>query len=181
MSGCCEGGKKKNKIFSLGKIDKTVLFIAFITLSILAAGLVWAVKSGTPAAQLSQTQGTSLKLSDTNFDWGDIPINGGNVDKVFEIENTGSSTLELANFITSCMCTTVKVITSAGESPEFGMHDKSDWKGTIAPGESAQIKVVFDPAYHGPQGKGSLTRIIQFNTNASGSRQVELTLTGTVI
>ena len=184
MSGCCGGGGKRGdkKPHISGKIDKFLVIVISATLLIFIAGLIWATKSGnTSSASVSQTQTASLSLSETSYDWGDIPINEGNVEKTFSVTNTGSSDLELANFVTSCMCTTARVITADGESQEFGMHTKSNWKGTISPGETAQVIVIFDPAFHGPQGVGSITRIVKFNTNASGFRLVELSLTGIVI
>jgi len=165
------------------KIDPIIPIIIGVTLIILVVGVVWAMKStaSTTPPTIEANQSTSLNLSATSHDWGSLPIDGGDVTKVFEITNTGSSDLTLANFTTSCMCTTVKVTTKSESSPLFGMHDKSNWLGTIKPGESGQITVVFDPDFHGPQGKGQITRIIKFNTNDPTRQEVELTLTGIVI
>ena len=46
--------------------------------------------------------------------------------------------------------------------------------------ETAEVKVIFDPAFHGPQGRGAFTRIVKFQTSDPARRSVELTLTGVV-
>ena len=56
-----------------------------------------------------------------------------------------------------------------------------DGKGVVKPGETADINVVFDPMFHGPQGTGPITRLVSFNTNDSSNRTVEFKLTGNVI
>ena len=155
-----------------------------MTVLVLVAGVVAALKwPANKATVLSSSSGGSgrLELAEKTHDWGEIPINGGKVEKVFGLTNAGEGELELANLATSCMCTTVVVKTRAGESPAFGMHEQSTWKARLEAGETAEMRVVFDPAYHGPSGKGAVTRVVKFETSDPGNRQVELWLKGKVI
>ena len=79
------------------------------------------------------------------------------------------------------MCTEAIVAIDGEKSPIFGMHTRSGWKGVIEPGQTAVVKVVFDPMFHGPQGTGPITRLVSFNTNDSENSTVELRLTGNVV
>lgn len=164
-----------NKKFIVGVIGGTILLLG---LGVVVATNMSATSQA--AGSLSNT-GAKLELAERSHDWGNIPINGGKVEKVFEVKNSGTGVLELIGFETSCMCTTVQVKTSQGDSPLFGMHSNVSWKGRVNPGETAEVKVIFDPAFHGPQGRGAINRIIKFETNDPQERSVELTLTGTVI
>ncbi|OGY18043.1 MAG: hypothetical protein A2784_05015 [Candidatus Chisholmbacteria bacterium RIFCSPHIGHO2_01_FULL_48_12] len=159
--------------------NRFIIGVIGVTVLVLVLGAVAAVKWSASSASLAG--GGKLQLVEKTHDWGDIPINGGKVEKVFEVVNDSETALELANFATSCMCTTVVVKTKEGESPAFGMHEQSAWKGRVEPGETAAVKVVFDPAYHGPSGKGVMTRVVSFETSDPDNKKVELWLKGKVI
>ncbi len=113
--------------------------------------------------------------------WGNIPINGGNVTKTFTIKNTGTGALKLFNVKTSCHCTKAHVTIAQENSPDFGMDGVSSWVGEVPPGRQAKLTVIFDPAFHGPQGIGSLNRFVLVETNDGGNPKLTFTLTGTVI
>jgi len=101
------------------------------------------------------------------FDWGDINIEGGNVDKTFKFKNEGDKDLIIKSAGTSCMCTTAEVKLPDGTlSPKFGMHEKIIWGGIVKPGEEFEVKVVFDPLAHGPQGVGPIQRTVFIETSS---------------
>jgi hypothetical protein len=79
------------------------------------------------------------------------------------------------------MCTEAQVVINDEKSPVFGMHSRSSWKGVVSSGESADVKVVFDPLFHGPQGTGPITRLVSFETNDPESPRMEFKLTGNVV
>src|SRR3989338_7453810 len=64
---------------------------------------------------------------------------------------------------------------------DFGMSGVSDWVGELAPGKEAKLTAIFDPAFHGPQGTGPVTRFVSVETNDKGNAKITFTLTGTVI
>ncbi|KKS17568.1 MAG: hypothetical protein UU77_C0005G0019 [candidate division WWE3 bacterium GW2011_GWC1_41_7] len=159
--------------------NKFVIFISIVSVLILGIGIV-AATSKTPP-QLEQTDGAKLEfVGDKTFDWGIIDINGGIVEKIFTIRNAGETDLLMTNVKTSCMCTEAQVIINGEASPAFQMHAQSSWKGTVKPGEEAQIRVVFDPLFHGPTGTGPITRLIGFDTNDRNNATGELTVTAVV-
>lgn len=124
-------------------------------------------------AGCSNIQNGDLSLSDkTNsgkispsqelsYDWQDIDIAGGDVNRKFSFKNSGDTDLILKGASTSCMCTTATFTLPSGEvSPKFGMHGNQKWAYAIKPGESFSVDVVFDPMAHGPNGVGPIQRSV---------------------
>lgn len=123
----------------------------------------------------------SASIDENKFDWGEIGINDGNVENIFEIKNEGTKPLTLYSVYTSCMCTTAQLILDEQESPLFGMHDNSNYIMEVSPGKTATLKVVFDPAFHGPEETGAITRQINIKTNDINNPELIFTLTADVI
>ncbi|MCA9333386.1 DUF1573 domain-containing protein [Candidatus Saccharibacteria bacterium] len=150
------------------------------TLIIFVGGIYLAGKSNPPELNNKGNPKVEI-LGEKTHSWGEIDIEGGNVEKIFKIRNVGDDPLEVTNFKTSCMCTEAQISIGDDTSPAFGMHTRSGWKGSIQPGETADIRVVFDPLFHGPQGTGPITRLVSFNTNDSSNSTVEFRLSGNVV
>lgn len=158
------------------------IIIGFIILTVLILGGGILILSGTNSAtKVSSSQNAKIEVDTKTFDWGNIPYGGGNVSKTFIIKNTGSDVLRLTNIKTSCMCTNAYLEIDGKSSPAFGMHDSSSYVGEVSPGKQASLKVVFDPAFHGPSGIGPIERLVSFETNDVQNKQIEFKLTGTVI
>lgn len=162
------------------RVDKFLLAIVFLSLLVLGGGVIFASKIG-GKPEVAPNKEVKAQVSETNYSWGEIPIDGGNVKKNFPIKNAGQDILKVFNVKTSCMCTTTRVLIQEQLSPPFGMHSQSPWVGKIAPGEEAQLEIVFDPAYHGPSGLGPITREILLETNDPANSKLIFTLTGTVV
>ncbi|MCA9375936.1 MAG: DUF1573 domain-containing protein [Candidatus Doudnabacteria bacterium] len=112
--------------------------------------------------------GTVASAQAVSHDFGVINIEGGNVEHVFELQNTSSEPLEVRGAQTSCMCTTTTIETAEAISPVFGMHTSLDgYSEVVAPGESFQVRAVFDPLAHGPEGTGSIRRTVDVFTSAA--------------
>lgn len=159
---------------------KIILFSIIGTLLIVVGGSVWLGSSQTP--QISASQNVKAYTTDpTSADWGDIPMYKGNVTKVFTIKNTGTDTLKLYNIKTSCHCTKSHVNIGSDESPDFGMSSYSSWVGEVPPGKEAKLSVIFDPAYHGPNGVGPINRFVSVETNDKTNTKLTFTVTGTVV
>lgn len=159
---------------------KIVGSIIAVTLVILIGGIILASKAPSPPKIVSSAQ-AQAETEETKHDWGTIPLNGGDVEKNFLIKNSGSGPLQLANIKTSCMCTEAQVIINGNESPYFGMHPNSSWLGELTPGQEAKLRVTFDPAFHGPQGVGQITRVVTVQTNDQNQPELEFILTADVI
>ena len=160
--------------------DKNVIIlIAVFTLVVLAGGIFLLGNSSSQIAQSANAK--AYTIDPTSFDWGNIPMNNGNVTKTFTVKNDGTDTLKIFNVKTSCHCTVARVSIDGKESQNFGMSGVSSWTGEVAAGKDAKIIVEFDPAYHGPQGVGPVTRFVSIDTNDKGNSKITFTLTGTVI
>lgn len=160
--------------------QKSILIIlGLITFTVLGLG-VWLL-SRPVGVEVEKSDQAKAEVMETNHDWGEIKINGGNAEKVFLIKNAGTGPLRLSGVSTSCMCTTAQVIIDGKGSPFFGMHQKSSWVGEVPAGKEAELKIVFDPAFHGPSGIGQMTRQIEVDTNDKNSPKLEFTLKGNVV
>lgn len=160
---------------------KIILGTVILTIIILVGG-IFLVSKSTSTPQISATVNAKAFVPDpTSFDWGTIPMNKGNAVKTFTIKNTGSDALKLFNVKTSCHCTKAFVTVGKDESPKFGMDTLSSWVGVVASGNEAKLTVVFDPAYHGPQGVGPINRFVSVETNDRANQKITFTLTGTVV
>ena len=161
---------------------KFVIGVVVISALVLGGGMWAALRlPAVNGVAIEETGEAKAEIAIKAQEFGEVPLKGGNVMKSYAVKNVGTAPLLVANMGTSCMCTTVQLKTRDGTSPKFAMHQKSEWKGTIAPGESGEVEVVFDPAFHGPTGLGDISRMIKFETNDPNNRNVELTLVGKVI
>ncbi len=158
---------------------KIIIFCIFVTILILGGGVIFL--SGSPAsATISTYQNAKVSVDQKTFDWGQINMKNGNVNKTFIIKNTGTDVLKVTKVKTSCHCTKAQVTINGTTSPSFGMNTAFPWVGEVAPGNEAQLSVVFDPAYHGPNGVGPITRYISVDTNDQNNSTLEFTLTANV-
>ncbi len=98
-----------------------------------------------------------IEIENPRYNFGTVSQAEGIVSTIFTIKNTGGSDLIIDNMDSSCMCTTASLIYKGQEGPKFGMSmhggNPKDYSLTIPPGDSAQLKVYYDPMAHGKQKK----------------------------
>ncbi len=105
------------------------------------------------------------------FNFGTIKQSDGIVTTTFDIKNSGDSDLIIENLDTSCMCTSASLIYENKEGPIFGMSmhgdNPKDFKISIPPGETAILKVYYDPMAHGKQKQAeqSIVRTVTIISN----------------
>lgn len=165
-------------------MDKKVLIGIIISTVLLLGGAVWFLGNSPTSATVVKTEGAKIESQETTFDFKDIPYSGGFAVHSFKVKNVGDKELQIANMATSCMCTTVSLKTSEGQSPKFGMKGHSpasNWTGKIAPGEEAEVIAEFDPTAHGPSGVGPMERFVSFETSDPGKPYMEFSFRGVVI
>lgn len=160
---------------------KVVIGVVILTVLLLVGGTVLLSSSGNSPAQISLSQNAKAEIAAKSFDWGNINMNGGNVNKEFIIKNTGTDVLKLSNIKTSCHCTKAQVTINNQASPFFGMSSVSSWVGEVSPGGQASLNVIFDPLYHGTAGLGPISRLVSVGTNDPTNKAIEFELTGTVV
>ena len=159
---------------------RVMLAVVAATGLIIVGGVWWSARSGAVKGISEASDDAKAQVTESTYDWGEISIDGGKVEKVFAIKNEGAGVLQLNNVSTSCMCTTAQLLLGEAQSPEFGMHSQSSYKLEVPPGETAQLKVVFDPAFHGPSGVGPVTRQIEVQTNDAEAQKLIFVLTAMV-
>lgn len=159
---------------------KVIIGLIIFTLSILGGG-IYVLSTSSAPVKITASQNARISVDQKTFDWGNIPYSGGNATKIFTIKNTGSDTLKLTGVKTSCTCTKAQVAIGGKSSPYFSMHATSAWVGEVAPGQEAQLTVIFDPAFHGPTGVGPIERIISMQTNDTQNPTLEFSLKGVVV
>lgn len=111
-------------------------------------------------------------FSEETIDLGEVSQNKGEVFAYFDFINNGESDLIINNINTSCGCTSASVVYQGEEGPIFtmpghGKENPENWSVAIAPGQTAQIKIYYDPNAHGPQEKNVLpiTRTVSIFSN----------------
>ncbi|MBI2443567.1 MAG: DUF1573 domain-containing protein [Candidatus Levybacteria bacterium] len=163
--------------------DKKLLaIIIVVTLIILAGGVMVLGSNSSSSPQVRASKDAkAYTLEPTSFDWGNIQYAAEKATKTFTIKNTGKDTLKLFNIKTSCHCTIAKVTVDGKTSPDFGMSGISSWIGEVSPGKEAKLTVIFDQAFHGPQGVGPVTRFVSVETSDKDNGKITYTLTGTVV
>ncbi len=148
---------------------------------LLIGGGAWVAGAMDPVQKAANESGEArLAAANTVYDWGEIPIDGGDVETTFEIKNEGSDILKLFNVVTSCTCTTAELQVGDKRSPVFGMHTKSPYIAEVPPGETAQLRVIYDPAFHGPQGVGVIERQVKVQTNDAAQPELVFNLSAVV-
>lgn len=162
-------------------IDAKYIFgVVGITVLILGAGVLGARMTSTPKIA-SESSNAQVEVAQSSYDWGTIGINDGKVQAQYEIKNTGSDPLKLANVVTSCSCTTAILTRGEEKSPVFGMHTKSSYVMEVPSGETALLTIEFDPLFHGPTGVGPITREINIDTNDTKNQKLSFTATANVV
>lgn len=154
---------------------------------VFSVAVVWAgifmTGGSSSKATLGKTSGAKSQTKELDYSFGKIPINGGLVKHAFQIKNTGTKELTIANLATSCHCTKVYFEYKNQKSPQFGMkgYGSSDWIGKLEPSQTGSIVAVFDPAFHGPQGAGPISRIVSAETNDPDHPYIEFSFSADVI
>ncbi len=174
---CCKTDSKKP---SKKGIDSFLIGIVVVTVLILGGAVYFGTKMGATTQVSADTQ-VETQIGETKYDWGTIDINGGIVSKSFTIENSGTTPLKLYDVKTSCMCTTAQLKTASNSSKKFGMHEKNRSVFEVAPGESAEVLVEFDPLFHGPSGVGPISRTVTMNTNDASRPTLSFQLSANVV
>ena len=113
-----------------------------------------------------------IDFSETKIDMGEVSQSEGVVFTTFHLKNTGKSSLIIDKINTSCGCTSAAIIYRGNEGPQFtmpghGKENPKNWSVSIASGDTAELKVYFDPNAHGPQKEDILpiTRTVSVFSN----------------
>lgn len=175
---CCSPKDKKHN--TRKGPDYFIVGVVIVTVLILGGVVFFGAQMGSNT-QITADSQVSIDITENRYDWGTIDINGGIVSKSFDIENKGSTPLKLYDVKTSCMCTTAQLKTASQTSKKFGMHEKNSSVFEVNPGETAELIVEFDPAFHGPSGVGPISRTVTIDTNSENNPTLTFQLAADVV
>jgi len=162
-----------------GSSDKTIYWLigGFSLLALLGIGLVALGESK------SQGQVASYTTNDTTrpktvvktkfFDLGNMKVTDEKTVE-FAIENSGDKPLQLFKGSSSCGCTFGQIVINGDKSPEFSMHSKSTWTGSVNPGEKATLLVTYKPSIMPV--KGEVSRAVYVSTNDPDNKELTFTV-----
>lgn len=173
---CCGRGKgdaasaagEKNETKSAAR--KTLYALIAISVVVIAFGVYRSFESvagpqpkATGPAPGAPAQSGALVSMRPSLDLGTVSMAAGKLPFSYLIKNGGSEPLTINRIYTSCMCTNATLVTATERKGPFGMPGHglpTAVKAQLAPGETASVAVVFDPAAHGPSGLGRIERFV---------------------
>lgn len=141
---------------------KVIIIGTIISLILLVGGLFWLSRPEVKPEVLAADTGR-LTAAETAYNFGSISMAKGLVTHKFIITNSDVVPATVTKLFTSCMCTKAKLYVNGKEWGPFsmpGMAAIPSISAVIAPGESAEIEAIFDPAAHGPAGVGKIERTV---------------------
>ena len=156
--------------------NKTVIAV-LVVLGILGL-MLWGRNGQASLPDQDQAGASALTATETFYDFGDISMKDGNVEKIFEIANPTGKDITLASLTTSCMCTNAFIVKGGTRRGPFGMPGHGGpvprANEIIRAGEMLGIAVVYDPNAHGPAGVGPVDRFVYLVDDEGGKFELEI-------
>jgi archaellum component FlaG (FlaF/FlaG flagellin family) len=161
---------------------KKILLAGLIGISVLlfVGGTVYGLAQLSKTVEVVIENDAAATVNETEYDWGTIKMYDGLAKKTFLVKNTGTKTLQLYSPTTTCSCTTVQVRTASERTAALSMHSQSNDVIDVAPGDEAEVEVVFNPAFHGPSGVGPISRSAIIKTNDPQQPELKFNLSAVV-
>lgn len=162
-------------------MNNKVTIVSLIVFVIIVAGLVvYGIaiedKDVETSASSSGSGDAVLSISPSLQNLGSVSQKEGKVSTSFTIKNTGTSDLVIDDMLSSCSCTSARLVVNGKEGPSFGMHNNpKNWSATILPGESTELNVYYDPDVH-KDFRGSATREITLFSNDSKKSETKVSI-----
>jgi len=141
--------------------------------AIVVVGLIWFSnnsKTETPTAAINDKFKGVLTFEKSQYDFGTVSMAKGKISKEFTLENKSQGDVKIGEVFTSCMCTEAELKAGNETAGPFGMQGHGLARSAnliVKPGEEMIVKVIFDPAAHGPSGVGPIERQVAIYTSAS--------------
>lgn len=160
---------------------KKILAI-FLPALLVVGGIIFILINNSPETSQSISGIPKIEINHPEYDAGAVSMANGLVKHTYEIKNAGNGDLEINKIWTSCDCTSAVLTVGERKSPKFGMHiNVKFWSQKIAPGETGFLEVIFDPAFHGPHGTGSVIREVYLSTNDPQNKETGVRLIADVV
>ncbi len=147
----------------INKINKSVLIV--LGLGAIIIFIVFVQYSRLDTTGMS-TPAPSIEVSPKSWDFGNITYLGGEVKKVFTVENTGELSLEINWVSTSCGCLRAYI-------------EKND----VPPGERTNLTITLDPSLmgRGMNISGQILKIAYIRSNDPVNPEVEVEISANIL
>lgn len=155
----------------------TVLLLVVIVLFSVNEGKQRQAASNITSFSENEKEKPEVAISSSFSDLGNIKVKDEKSAE-FTIENKGTKPLSLFKVSSSCDCTFGQITIDGVKSPEFTMHSKNPWTGTLDPGKKATLNVIYRP-FIMPV-KGIVTRDVFMQTNDPAKSQLTFTVKANV-
>ena len=120
-----------------------------------------------------------IEIEPSTFNFGSVSQAKGTVSTTMSIFNRGNEPLVLKNIDTSCGCTSASIVYKGVEGPRFSMAmhgtNPKDWKQVIPPGDSAELKIYYNPNVHKDM-RGSVRRSVSVYSNDPRNKVKEVVI-----
>lgn len=152
------------------QIKQILILLGIIV--VIVSGLMWLTsnsKTKTPTAAIDGKFSGALTFKESEYDFGTASMAKGKVSKEFVLENQSDGDVKIGEVFTSCMCTEAELKAGDKFAGPFGMQGHglaSKANLVVKAGEILTVKVIFDPAAHGPAGVGPIERQVVVYTSA---------------
>ena len=131
------------------KIAKLIVIVGVAVITVVSAIYAWRIGAFEPKP-------ARLVVLNAEYNFGKIKQSGGVVSSTFAVRNDGGRDAQVSEVLTSCSCTTAEI-----------------GKKIIKPGETADLKVIFDPNYHfEDEGRFFRTATIKYNGDSIAEAKI---------
>ena len=131
------------------KIAKLIVIVGVAVITVVSAIYAWRIGAFEPKP-------ARLVVLNAEYNFGKIKQSGGVVSSTFAVRNDGGRDAQVSEVLTSCSCTTAEI-----------------GKKIIKPGETADLKVIFDPNYHfEDEGQFFRTATIKYNGDSIAEAKI---------
>jgi len=148
--------------------SKALLIGIVLSFGLLFGAAFWFSQPSPTAPAVASASTGQLTTTETFYDFGTISMKKGPVSHKFTVTNSDSVPAVVTKLFSSCMCTKGVLITESKTWGPFGMPGHVSIPkiaAEIAPSQTAQVEVIFDPAAHGPAGVGKIERTVTAELN----------------
>lgn len=158
-------------------MNRTTLIAGAIVLLAIGGLFYWGRANQSVSAEVPIRE-SGLAAAETFYDFGEISMKDGLVDRMFEITNPTDKDITLERLTTSCMCTTAFIVKDGARRGPFGMPGHGGpvprANEVIPAGGKLAIDVVYDPEAHGPAGVGEIDRFVYLVDDTGGQLSFEI-------
>ncbi len=145
-----------------------VIIISVLGLAVLLLGMTFLVTRGqtpTPKTESYNKESSNRPIAEVKTNYIDIgEMKVSEIKEVsFSLKNIGNKPLQILNINSSCNCTFGQIIYKDLTTKQYGMHKQSGYVTDITPGDTATVKVIYNPSIMPVY--GNVSRDVYVSTN----------------